>query len=42
MKEDSAFQQRTLVMPEDGIWAVVDLIDQAREELRLNLFKLES
>ncbi|MCP9820948.1 cardiolipin synthase [Synechococcus sp. Cruz-9H2] len=42
MDENPAFQQRSLVMPEDGIEAVVDLIDQAREELRLKLFKLES
>jgi phosphatidylserine/phosphatidylglycerophosphate/cardiolipin synthase-like enzyme len=42
MDEHPAFQQRLLVMPEDGIEAVVDLIDQARAELRLKLFKLES
>ena len=34
--------QRLLVMPDDGGAAVVDLIDQAREELLLKQFKLQS
>jgi len=42
MVEQPGFQQRLLVMPEDGVEAVVDLIDQASEELCLKLFKLES
>jgi cardiolipin synthase A/B len=34
--------QRLLVMPDDGCQAVVELIDQARSELRLKQFKLQS
>ena len=34
--------QQLLVMPEDGAQAVVQLIDQARSELRLKQFKLQS
>ena len=38
----SSGQQRLLVMPDDGSAAVVELIDQAREELLLKQFKLQS
>jgi phosphatidylserine/phosphatidylglycerophosphate/cardiolipin synthase-like enzyme len=34
--------QRLLVMPDDGAAVVVDLIDQAREQLLLKQFKLQS
>ena len=34
--------QQLLVMPDDGAQGVVDLIDQATEELRLKQFKLQS
>ena len=34
--------QRLLVMPDDGAAAVVELIDQAREQLLLKQFKLQS
>ena len=37
-----AGDQRLLVMPDDGGQAVVELIDQAREQLLLKQFKLES
>ncbi|MCP9815658.1 cardiolipin synthase [Synechococcus sp. GreenBA-s] len=35
-------RQRLLVMPDDGVQAVVELIDQAREQLLLKQFKLQS
>ena len=34
--------QRLLVMPDDGSAAVVELIDQAREQLLIKQFKLQS
>ena len=37
-----ATSQRLLVMPDDGAKAVVELIDQAREQLLLKQFKLQS
>ena len=37
-----ATSQRLLVMPDDGARAVVELIDQAREQLLLKQFKLQS
>jgi len=39
---DQAPTQRLLVMPDDGAAAVVELIDQAREQLLLKQFKLQS
>jgi len=38
----SPHQQTLLVMPDDGVDAVVELIDQAREQLLLKQFKLQS
>ncbi len=38
----SDLHQRLLVMPDDGAGAVVELIDSARELLRLKQFKLQS
>ena len=38
----AASGQRLLVMPDDGAAAVVELIDQAREQLLLKQFKLQS
>jgi phosphatidylserine/phosphatidylglycerophosphate/cardiolipin synthase-like enzyme len=35
-------RQRLLVMPDDGVQVVVDVIDQATDQLRLKQFKLES
>jgi cardiolipin synthase len=35
-------RQRLLVMPDDGVAAVVELIDQAREQLLIKQFKLQS
>jgi len=40
--DQPGFQQRLLVMPDDGIEAVVKLIDQASEQLLLKQFKLQS
>ena len=42
MSADPSFGQRLLVMPDDGGAAVVALIDQAREQLLLKQFKLQS
>ena len=42
MSEVPCSGQRLLVMPDDGGAAVVDLIDQAREQLLLKQFKLQS
>jgi hypothetical protein len=38
----SPHHQTLLVMPDDGAEAVVELIDQAREQLLLKQFKLQS
>ncbi|MCT0219509.1 cardiolipin synthase [Synechococcus sp. CS-1329] len=40
--DQPGFQQRLLVMPDDGLEAVVNLIDQASEQLLLKQFKLQS
>jgi len=42
MASEPVHQQRLLVMPEDGVGPVVDLIDQARSQLLLKQFKLQS
>ncbi|MFM8524617.1 MAG: phospholipase D-like domain-containing protein [Cyanobacteriota bacterium] len=42
MSTDPVHHQRLLVMPEDGAAAVVELIDQARRQLLLKQFKLQS
>ncbi|MDM7938479.1 MAG: phospholipase D-like domain-containing protein [Cyanobium sp. CZS 48M] len=40
--DQPGFHQRLLVMPDDGIEAIVNLIDQASEQLLLKQFKLQS
>lgn len=42
MPSDQVHQQQLLVMPDDGVEAVVALIDQARQQLLLKQFKLQS
>ena len=42
MRAAPSFGQRLLVMPDDGAAAVVALIDQAREQLLIKQFKLQS
>lgn len=42
MSPEPTQQQRLLVMPNDGEAAVVELIDQAREQLLIKQFKLQS
>ena len=40
--DPSPHQQKLLVMPDDGVEAVVELIDQAQDQLLLKQFKLQS
>lgn len=42
MTESNPHQQTLLVMPDDGVESVVALIDQAREQLLLKQFKIQS